>query len=286
MEVVEFEDPEAFQSFTGPLLLRSEARHSLMLGVIGTLISRPDVYPEYRLWAVSDGRRALAAAIRTPPHNVLLADTPNPESLGPLARSLLDEVDAPGFQSPEPTGRRFASAWESVTGVEPEMTMQQGVYALSEVEYGASTSGAWRRCTEDDLELGVEWITAFLLEADPDPILERLEEGLRRRLRADPQVSALWVWEDAGEPVSMSGYGNPTHNGIRIGPVYTPPGERNRGYASSLVAAQSQWLLDQGRSFCFLHTDMANPTANSIYQRIGYRKVCDSSRYTFSSATE
>ena len=72
-----------------------------------------------------------------------------------------------------------------------------------------------------------------------------------------------------------------TRNGIRIGPVYTPPGLRGRGYASNLVAEASQAELDAGRRFVFLFTDAANPTANKIYQDIGYEPVTDIDEYAF-----
>ena len=78
-----------------------------------------------------------------------------------------------------------------------------------------------------------------------------------------------------GEPVSFGGFGGLTPNGIRIGPIYTPPELRRRGYASALTAALTQMLLDRGRRFCFLFTDLANPTSNSIYQRIGFRPIGD-----------
>ncbi len=77
------------------------------------------------------------------------------------------------------------------------------------------------------------------------------------------------------EVVSLTGVGSQTPNGVRIGPVYTPPEARNHGYASALVAAASQAQLDDGRRFCFLFTDLANPTANHIYQTIGYEPVRD-----------
>jgi hypothetical protein len=91
----------------------------------------------------------------------------------------------------------------------------------------------------------------------------------------------FWLWEDGGEIVSVSGWGGPTPNGIRIGPVYTPPELRGRGYATALVAELSQALLDGGRSFCFLFTDLANPTSNAIYERIGYVRVCESAMVSF-----
>src|ERR671932_2648937 len=73
--------------------------------------------------------------------------------------------------------------------------------------------------------------------------------------------SGYHVWHD-GRPVSLAGYSGPTPNGIRVGPVYTPPEHRRRGYASACVAALSQLLLDGSRRFCFLFTDLANPTSN------------------------
>lgn len=81
--------------------------------------------------------------------------------------------------------------------------------------------------------------------------------------RLDSTTSGIYVWED-GEPVSLIGYTGPTPNGIRIGPVYTPPEHRRRGYASAGVAEVSQIMLDSGRRYCFLFTDLANPTSNHI----------------------
>ncbi len=96
------------------------------------------------------------------------------------------------------------------------------------------------------------------------------------------QARGLYLWVD-GAPVSMAGYTGPTPHGIRVGPVYTPPELRGRGYASALVAQMSQALLDGGRSFCFLFTNLANPTANHIYEEIGYEAVVDVDVYTFTS---
>ena len=70
-----------------------------------------------------------------------------------------------------------------------------------------------------------------------------------------------------------------TPRGIRISWVYTPNKFRGRGYASAAVAELSQKMLDEGRDFCFLYTDLANPTSNSIYQKIGYKPVSDSALY-------
>jgi predicted GNAT family acetyltransferase len=57
---------------------------------------------------------------------------------------------------------------------------------------------------------------------------------------------------------------------VRINFVYTPPAHRGRGYASACVAALTRRMLDEGRRYCFLFTDLSNPTSNGIYRAIGY----------------
>ncbi len=52
---------------------------------------------------------------------------------------------------------------------------------------------------------------------------------------------------------------NPASFGVsRLGPVYTPPQQRGRGWASNAVAEVSARLLDGGERVC-LFTDQANP---------------------------
>ena len=84
--------------------------------------------------------------------------------------------------------------------------------------------------------------------------------------------------------MSLSGFSGPTPTGIRIGPVYTPPEHRRHGYATTLVADLSAWLLEQGHRACFLYTDLANPTSNRIYVEIGYERVCDAMEFSFRTA--
>jgi predicted GNAT family acetyltransferase len=40
-------------------------------------------------------------------------------------------------------------------------------------------------------------------------------------------------------------------------------------------------LLEGGRSFVFLYADARNPTANAIYQRVGYRQIAEAGELWF-----
>ncbi|MGH2500155.1 MAG: GNAT family N-acetyltransferase, partial [Candidatus Limnocylindria bacterium] len=160
-------------------------------------------------------------------------------------------------------------------------------YSVSRVRDVRRSPGAARPATTNDRPLLSIWMRAFrdeaLSEAERDD--EGLDRGVEARLAAGFEYAGLWLWEDAGAAVSMAGYGGRTSNGVRVGPVYTPPRLRGRGYATNLVARLSAWLLESGRSFCFLYTDLANPTSNRIYEDIGYERVCDSADYRFEPAT-
>ncbi|MFP6594299.1 MAG: hypothetical protein VB860_04865, partial [Dehalococcoidia bacterium] len=51
--------------------------------------------------------------------------------------------------------------------------------------------------------------------------------------------------------------------------------------ATACVAALSQEMLDDGKEFCCLYTDLSNRTSNDIYMSIGFKPVCDVDDYFF-----
>jgi uncharacterized protein len=282
MTALVIEDARAFLDVAGPLLLEDEARNNLILGVTGTLIEDPDRYAAKRFWVVADdGEETVAAAMQTPPYNLLLAPARSDAALEALVEAI--DGDLPGVVASHPEVDAFVRLWSRSHAVEPRVLRNQGLFALEVVQALPHAPGARRQATKDDYTLVMDWVTAF-----GDEVLEENDPGrteartfVEQRLGGHG-TGGIELWEDAGEVVSLSGWGGPTPNGIRIGPVYTPPELRGRGYATSLVAELSQALLDAGRRFCFLYTDLANPTSNAIYERIGYVKVAEAAMVAFS----
>lgn len=72
----------------------------------------------------------------------------------------------------------------------------------------------------------------------------------------------------------LTGASEPAHGVARVAPVYTPPDQRGRGWASNAVAEVSRRVRSAGARVC-LFTDQANPTSNKIYAALGYRPVVD-----------
>lgn len=282
MLVRRFDDPEAFREAAVPYLTSDEARHNLILGLSSTLVEQPDVYGLFDLWIVSGGGRVTGAALRTPPYNLVLARPGADGALDALVDRLTEEgQDLPGVVASLPELDDFVAAWTAGRELDATLVLRQGVYELREVVPSPAPPGSARPATPDDRDLVLAWLREFADEALPhQPESERQERLIENRLQASPR-SGIWLWEDAGRPVSLSGYGGETPNGIRIGPVYTPSELRGRGYATGLVSEQSRWLLENGRRFCFLYTDLDNATSNALYRRIGYRLVCESAEVRF-----
>ena len=141
--------------------------------------------------------------------------------------------------------------------------------------------GRARPATLADRDLVIAWLEAFRREAfgeaDPASVVADADRWLARRGRS------LHLWED-GDVVSLAGIGGRDAQRHPDRPCLHAPDARRRGYASALVAAISQEALDAGCRFCFLFTDLANPTANHIYQAIGYTPVRDVEAYAFGAS--
>jgi uncharacterized protein len=266
-----------FLGAAGTFLAAREAEHCLLFGLSSTIASHPEVYPDPRFWTVHEAERVVGAALRTPPHNLILSQVDEPRWLTALAADVLASDQPPGVNGPAAAARALADAWSARTGGTPARVVQERIYRLDRVVPPRPAPGCCREAEERDRALLAVWYTAFQAEALPLAPPGDAAEAADRMLRRVGRVA--YVWDDAGEVVALAGAAGPTPRGIRIGPVYTPPDRRGRGYASNLVAEVSRRQLASGRSFCFLFTDLANPTSNHIYQTIGYAPVIDVDQY-------
>jgi uncharacterized protein len=269
----------SFLAATGAFLGAREAEHNLMLGIAGTLRDAPEVYDHGPplLASVSAGGAIVAVALRTPPYNLVLSEVAHTVAVELLADGLSAE-ELPGVVGPPEAVQRFAERWTERTGDGWEVQLEERIFRLQRVIAPLPTTGAMRPAVPADRDLVVDWIVAFGEEALPEVDAARVAASVEDTLAGIGR--RIFLWED-GRPVSLAGSGGDTPNGIRIGPVYTPRALRGRGYASALTAAVSQAMLDEGRRFCFLYTDLANPTSNKIYQAIGYEPVTDALMVAF-----
>lgn len=268
-DVVTYPGPAAFLGRAEAWLLEREDLHNLVLSIAyaGALAGERN---SDAFWATVEVAGDVAGcAIRTPPHKLLVTDMPL-EAAEPLVRAVANEYEAiPAVLGPAPVASEIASAWVAYRGGGWRPGMAHRIYRLDEVEHPVEVRGRMRIATEGDVPLAVTWADGFA--RDTGMGFSAPEEAVARWV----EQGSLFVWEHEERPVSIAVAQGRTPRGARVGYVYTPPELRGRGYASACVAALSQRLLESGLEFAVLYTDLANPTSNAIYQRLGYAPIGD-----------
>jgi ribosomal protein S18 acetylase RimI-like enzyme len=281
VEIKYYKDAADFLAHTGEYLAQDEARYGLINGIARVVEKNPRRYGQEDPWvcSVGDGRTIVAAALRTPPYMVITAYFSG--DINAAAEKLMSAVFEsfkviPGVIGDKELADIFAGLWCEKHGTKIKFTQGQKIYRLVKVNDVPQAPGRVRVAALEDKDLVKQWAHAFHVdvggeirhapEGDPTPGLEQ---------------GAVFFWEDSGRPVSMAVKGRPTDKGMTVGYVYTPPELRGKGYATSCVVELSRNILQSGKEFCTLYTDLSNPTSNSIYKKIGYQEVCDSVEYTF-----
>lgn len=275
MRVVRFPTSQAFGERVLPFLLSAEAENCFFIGFISRLKS-DDVYVAVEN-AAGD---VVAVAIKTPDRHVGLTPTSN-DAVDALVNYFLEQsIDPIGVQSRPAPARHFAQRYSDYANRKSHLEVSMAIHQLDQVTPVHGVEGSFRAATDADVELLVDWSNAFATECHMPPIADPAAVA---RERIGWGRTYFWCVDDRA--VSMASATGPTPHGIRVNLVYTPPELRGRGYASACVAAVSQRMLDSGRKFCFLYTDLGNPTSNKIYHSIGYRRVADSDQYLFEPAS-
>ncbi|KAI9351801.1 hypothetical protein DFJ73DRAFT_830980 [Zopfochytrium polystomum] len=127
--------------------------------------------------------------------------------------------------------------------------------------------------TTDDLPWLVTSVRAFQDELHLPTIRDDILAAGFARSIAERRVA---VWEDdAGRRVGMAVYRVPA--GVarisRIGPVYTPPEERRKGFAAAVVASCARMAFaDGGAAVVMLFADDADAGANALYTGAGFKR--------------
>jgi RimJ/RimL family protein N-acetyltransferase len=260
----------------GDFLLEDEAKHALMLGHAGNLergiVDGAGAY----LATLHEEERVVGAALRLAGRD-LVTTSLSAEAIVRLVDELHPLGALPGVHAPLDTAKPFAAAWCGRTGSTAERKMGMCMHACERVVPSARMStGVLRVADDGDLDLIAAWSESFLVDAGLPPRSDQ-----RAIVRRHIGERSAHLWEVEGAPVSMAIVSGATASGTRIGGVFTPRALRGRGHASGCVASLTQQLLDSGKQRCFLYTDVANPTSNALYRRLGYRPIADYEEWQF-----
>ena len=265
---------DVFAATADELLRADPVRHTLPLTLLATLhTSGPSAFgdapPRYGWHGSADGLLD-GVVMQTPPFPVLVAALPT-GSAADLIKLLGEDGGLPAAANVSSTDEApFSAAWAEATGGSTTVAQRQRLFRLDQlVPPDPAPPGAARIAGLGDRELLIEWSQAFNREA-------HTARGNTGRTVDDRLSHAgLTLWEASGQPVAMAGSTRDVAGVVRVAGVYTAPTYRQRGYGGAVTAAVTRAALDAGASAVVLFTDLANPTSNALYQRLGYRPVED-----------
>lgn len=263
------EDPEAYAAAALPLLESDPAELTVALTALAQArAAGPRPGTLFGWW--SDDGRVTGAVGWTPPFPIDLARVPD-DALSPLLDHLAAARPRPTMLS-GPLGATVCAAalWTTRYGQRATLHGVQRLHRLTTLVPPPDPGGRARTATSGDVDLVAGWLAGFSLETasvatDPQVwAAERIADG------------AVTLWLDpADRPVSMAARNRIIGGMARIGPVWTPVEDRRRGYAAAATAAATRAVLDAGVGTVVLFTDLANPTSNAIYRRLGFTPVGD-----------
>jgi RimJ/RimL family protein N-acetyltransferase len=268
-------DAALFAKHTDAFLTARAERNVLATVLLRAHNAPADAQTPLFAYTLDHADEVVAAAMRLPPWPMLASD------FDEAADELLDlwiaeDPGLPGVNAQPATARAIATAWERRTGGRASCRMREAMHSLTEVrDPPRPASGRMRRAQDSERELLIAWEEAFCSEAGVG-----VPGQAARSVQARLQGGGLFVWDHEGPVMALTL--SPTIAGVaRIGPVYTPPEKRRRGYASSAVAAVSRLALATDAHRCMLFTDLADPTSNKIYASVGYERFADWEDHSF-----
>jgi uncharacterized protein len=275
-QVTLYEDAAAVLDQAAGFLERHPAEHNLILTL---LHQRAESGEPGRYWLIRQGPETVGLVFQSP-IGFRAALTPMaPEA----ARAAVEAIAAGGITLPGVDGEAaaaaaFAGHWSEVcrTGAWP--VLGQRLLRLGHLAVPEDVAGRFRRATEADRPLVSEWFGAF---ADEVGEVRPPDDAVGRRIGAG--LIGLWELED--HPVCVAGRTNAVARTARIGPVFTPPNQRRRGYAGACVGHLAAQIVGDGDS-CVLYTDLANSTSNSVYRSLGFTTIGENVRYEFAPLPE
>jgi predicted GNAT family acetyltransferase len=239
---------------------------NVLLSIVHTLRTTPDAYgAQVSFWWITDGNAVMGAASWTPPWHLLVSSLPA-AAAPQLARAVVGRAESLGLRLRGVNGpSEAAHAVASATGRTISRARPMLMNELEKPVEVPEPLGSHRHATLEEVPLLTSWLDAF--SAEVEIYAGDSTRTAHRRVRD----SQLELWIDLGSPVCVVGHHSPVGRVVRIGPVYTPPEHRGRGYARRLTFEVSVAALAKpGVDRCMLFTDADNPVSNPIYRQAGY----------------
>ena len=274
MKYIQYNNADDFLKKMIGVFKSTESINGLMFGLCLQLKIDLFKYGKQPLFAtIEEDSSIYIAALMTPPYKLQLC-SPNgfsTQSIDTLVQGLMsNNWIIPSLIAEKHLAESFAQKWRILQNCKIREGMKQRIHELRHVQTLEYAPGEFRQAEPHDMDTVIAWARAFNIDCFGDTESDASALFIEQKV----MDGLVFFWIDP-LPVSIAARIRPTPNGESISFVYTPPEKRRHGYATSVVASLSQRILDSGKQFCCLYTDLGNVTSNSIYRKVGYIPVAD-----------
>lgn len=283
-----YNDVEEFYTTCSKFLEEYEAENNLIIGILEALRTDiqaydPTIAPV--MIVIFDKTEIVLVSLGTPPHNQIISYTENLSSIPVLIDFLIEQkVEVPGILGFKDGALLFADIWTKKRKKTKILNMNERIYKLEEVNPQTLGDNLFELATEENTDIMIQFAKNFAQDAFvnlPKDQIERHQKNMAHGMDKWIAEKLLYVLKVHNQIVSIVKASRNTPNGRAVTLVYTPPKFRRKGYATETVAKLCQSILNEEKMYCFLFTDLANPTSNKIYMNIGFKPILDVDEYRF-----
>ena len=267
-------DPIEFRNRVNPFLRSDPSRNQLIFDLSQRIESFGSAKDGQLMWHIEDPTSKIqGAAIRTDAMHSLILSHMRLNAIDPIVEGAAAIPDLDGVLGVKETAEYFQQKWSKQGLCSLTDRMRLKLYDLTSLTKPLVALGSPRLADVGDLDTLSQWSLDFSRES-----LDSTDDALqshRKSMTKNINECREWVWTVRDEIVAMAVWIGKNEFGTKISGVYTPPEHRGHGYASNLVCIVTEGILKDGAPRAFIYTDLNNQTSNSIYQKLGYRHVCD-----------
>lgn len=269
MRISVTQDIDVFLAGAGQWLTKAPVENNTLLTTIAAQQaghakgSQPATY----IWA--EDSDAILGALRWPPPLPATLTAMPATVAAALAAELVDrDVVLPGVNGPAEAVAAFADRWTELSGQPVRHRRELVISQVEQVKLTEWPTGRMRHASDTDAPVLAEWITSVLAQAGlPSP-----GETARQQIQEQLSGGRLFVWEDDGQMVAVTGHAAPVEGVALVHGVYASPEHRNSWYGTGIVAAVSAHILEQGYT-CIAISDSANRHMSAALRMTGYQPV-------------
>ncbi|MFN8562639.1 MAG: hypothetical protein U0703_13715 [Anaerolineae bacterium] len=149
MNVIRFDDLNAFYARVEPYLLPREAEHNLTFGLLSNIRNDPSRFPEPVFALVEHNGAIQMVALRTNVERALILSlAQSPDAIPALAESLhADGINLTSANGPADEARAFVESWSRLSGQRYSVNTPMRTFRLEKVNPVTGVPGHLRRAT-------------------------------------------------------------------------------------------------------------------------------------------